>query len=136
MQARTRLWIAFILVAVIILSLIGVGVAKSMSYDLSVSQILQNRPGPTVPVTVSGQIVGGTVSWLPNHEKLQFAIHDEGQSGELFVTYHGLRPDDFTNGWPIVVSGTIDAKGVMNASQLLIKCPSKYTAGQTGSQSA
>lgn len=119
---------AFGLVAAVILTLISVGVAKSMSYDLTVAQVLQTRPGPQVPVTVSGQIVGGTVSWLPDHEKLMFAIHDAGQRGELYVTYHGLRPDDFTNGWPIVVSGTIQQGGVLNATQLLIKCPSKYQA--------
>jgi len=127
--ARTRLWIAFGFVATVIICLIAVGVAKSMSYDLTVTQVLGTRPGPEVPVTVSGQIVGGTVSWLPNHESLTFAIHDQGQPGELYVTYHGLRPDDFTNGWPIVVSGTVERTGVLNATQLLIKCPSKYTAG-------
>jgi len=128
MSARVRLWAAFGVVAAAIVCLIGVGVAKSMSYDLTVSQILQSRPGPDVPVTVSGQIVGGSVSWLPMHESLKFAIYDQGKAGHLYVIYHGLRPDDFTNGWPVVVSGTVNGRGELTASNLLIKCPSKYQA--------
>ena len=132
---RIRLWIGFSLVGAVIAALIGVSVAKSASYDLTVAQVISRRPGPAVPVTVSGTIVGGTVHWLPDRESLEFAIHDGGSVQTLYVKYHGLRPNDFTNGWPVVVTGTISTQGVLDARQLLIKCPSKYQA-KPGARSA
>jgi cytochrome c-type biogenesis protein CcmE len=121
-------------VASVIVCLIGVGVAKSASYDMTVEQVVTDHLSPDAPVTVSGTIVGSSVRWLPDHENLEFAIHDKPGSAILYVKYHGLRPDDFTNGWPVVVTGTVHG-GVLTADNLLIKCPSKYSAAP-GAQDA
>lgn len=128
MNTRVRLWIAFGLVATVIAGLIGVGISKSASYNLTVAQVYQDHPSAAEPVTVAGQIVGNSVSWEPSHVYLQFSIHDAGSPKTLRVLYHGLRPDDFTNGWPVIVTGTVGSNGILQASQLEIKCPSKYDA--------
>jgi cytochrome c-type biogenesis protein CcmE len=72
--------------------------------------------------------VGRTVEWDPAQERLTFTIRDD-QTGQLLpVIYHGPKPDDFTNDWPVIVSGVLGSDGVFTAEQLLIKCPSKYEA--------
>ncbi len=128
MSVRVRLWSAFAIVIVVIVSLITVGVVKSATYDLTVTQALADHLSADVPITVRGQVVGNSVAWEPSHEYLQFSIANTQGSSTLRVRYHGLRPDDFTNGWPVVVTGKIGSDGVLTATQLLIKCPSKYEA--------
>lgn len=44
----------------------------------------------------------------------------------LPVVYHGVIPDTMTSGESVVAEGKLDAKGVFQASNILVKCPSKY----------
>lgn len=124
---RVRLWLAFLFVIIVIASLIGVGVARSTSYYLTVSQALVSNPSPFSTVTVSGNIVANSVVWNSSTEALQFAIADKTGQQRLVVKYHGARPQDFANGWPVIVTGTMNA-GTLTATNLEIKCPSKYEA--------
>ncbi len=124
---RVRLWLAFVLVIIVIASLIGVGAARSTSYYLTVQQALTSNPSPFSTVTVSGNIVANSVVWNSSTEALQFAIKDKVGQQTLVVKYHGARPQDFSNGWPVIVTGTMNA-GTLTATNLEIKCPSKYEA--------
>ena len=128
MSARVKLWTAFSLVALVIIGLVAMGVAKASSYYLTVNQVLREHPAANEVVTVSGKIAPNSVVWNPSTEYLQFAIQDQKGSSPLTVAYHGLRPSDFANGWPVIATGTIQQDGILKASNLLIKCPSKYTA--------
>jgi cytochrome c-type biogenesis protein CcmE len=42
------------------------------------------------------------------------------------VVYRGVIPDTLTSGESVVAEGKLDAQGVFQASNLLVKCPSKY----------
>jgi len=55
----------------------------------------------------------------------------------LPVVYNGPEPDAFNPGISVVVAGTLGADGTFKARQVLVKCPSHYTAappGQDGAQ--
>ncbi len=108
------------------------GVARASSYYMTVNQALAEHPKAGEVLTVSGKITPNSVVWNSATEYLQFAIQDQVGDRSLTVAYHGLRPSDFANGWPIIVTGTIEQSGMLKATNLLIKCPSKYTA-QSGS---
>ena len=127
-SVRLRLWIAFLLVIVVIGCLIGVGVARSTSYYLTVSQALAMNPSPYTTVTVSGVIAANSVQWNSSTEALLFAIKDKNGVQNLLVKYHGARPQDFSNGWPVIVTGKMISAGTLQATSLEIKCPSKYEA--------
>ena len=44
----------------------------------------------------------------------------------LPVVYHGVIPDTLTTGESVVAEGKLDSRGVFQASNILVKCPSKY----------
>lgn len=53
---------------------------------------------------------------------------------KISVYYEGMRPDLLQHEAQAIVTGKLDASGVFQASELLLKCPSKYEAelpGQT-----
>ena len=42
------------------------------------------------------------------------------------VVYRGVIPDTMTSGESVVAEGKLDVQGVFQASNILVKCPSKY----------
>jgi len=80
-------------------------------------------------VRVSGVIVGDTINWDAQGLLLKFELSDD--AGRLPVVYKGLRPDMFQDGATAIAEGKMGADGVFQASQILLKCPSKYEAKAT-----
>jgi cytochrome c-type biogenesis protein CcmE len=75
-------------------------------------------------VRVSGIVVGDTISWDSSAIVLRFDLADD--TGRLPVVYKGVRPDMLLDGATATVEGRIGADGGFQASQILLKCPSKY----------
>jgi len=133
MSTRVKLITALIVVVGILGVLIQTAVSKASTYYVTVNEILaegHNAVGQSS--TVSGSIVGSSVNWDPTQTLLQFSVVNETSAGgkSLTVVYRGAKPDDFTNNWPVIVSGKMGKDGVFHATNLLIKCPSKYKAQQ------
>jgi cytochrome c-type biogenesis protein CcmE len=74
--------------------------------------------------------VNGTVTGTINNDvqtlTLKFNIADGSNS--IPVVYKGSIPDNFGPDTDVVVGGTIDASGVLQANSIVTKCPSKYAA--------
>jgi cytochrome c-type biogenesis protein CcmE len=49
-----------------------------------------------------------------------------GTGPTLKVVYSGTAPNTFGDGVVAIVTGTIDAKKVVQANEMITKCPSKY----------
>ncbi|QQE76940.1 cytochrome c maturation protein CcmE [Alicyclobacillus sp. SO9] len=133
MATRWKLTTALILVVAVIGVLIRTAVTHASSYYVTVHQLTtEGRQAIGQKTTVSGEIVGSSVHWLPAKSLLTFTMKDKSSNNTIPVTFHGAKPDDFSNNWPVIVSGTMGKNGQFEASKLLIKCPSKYKAkGQT-----
>ena len=80
-------------------------------------------------VRVTGVIQGESIDWNAQDLILKFEIADEG--GRLPVVYKGLRPDMFQDGAQAVVEGRYTEKGIFEAHNLVLKCPSKYEEAAT-----
>lgn len=50
----------------------------------------------------------------------------------ITIHYNGVRPDLLKHEAQAIVSGSLDEKGVFQASELLLKCPSKYESALPG----
>lgn len=128
-STRTKLIVALIVVVCILGVLIRTAVTHASTYYLTVKELSQQSTRAMADeTTVSGTIVGSTVQWDPQKSLLQFQIQDNSQGQPLTVAFTGSRPDDFTNGWPVIVTGKLAKPGQFVATKLLIKCPSKYEA--------
>lgn len=128
-STRTRLIIALCVVLAVIAVLIRTAVIHASTFYVTVSELYaEGQSAVGQQTTVSGNIVGSSVQYDPSSQRLVFSVRDTGSPKTLPVTFHGPEPDDFSNDWPVVVTGTLNPSGIFVANQLLIKCPSKYQA--------
>lgn len=113
-----------ILLAVIIY-LLYLSLGSSVSYYVTVSEFY-NRQNEfsDVNVRVAGKIVDNPIDWNAEDLKLSFTISEGGKN--MAVIYHGTQPSGFKAGSNILVEGKYQPDGILQASQLILKCPSKY----------
>lgn len=75
-------------------------------------------------VRVSGPLHKQSIDWNAKAMTLKFHINE---GGDMFpVVFVGPIPDTLENGETVVVEGKYTREGVFNASNILVKCPSKY----------
>jgi cytochrome c-type biogenesis protein CcmE len=131
MSIRVKLIVALVFVVGVLGVLIRTAVTHAASYYLTVDELYaQGKQAVGQETTVSGDIVADTVDWRPEKSLLTFTIKDPHSGRRLPVVFHGAKPDDFANDWPVIVTGRLEANGQFRAEKLLIKCPSKYEAKQ------
>jgi cytochrome c-type biogenesis protein CcmE len=84
-------------------------------------------------VKVGGAVVAG--SWNKQSNPMKFTIREEsdktGGGPTLKVVYTGTVPNTFGDGVVAIITGKMGADGVINATDMITKCPSKYET-QTG----
>jgi cytochrome c-type biogenesis protein CcmE len=77
-------------------------------------------------VNVSGAVVAG--SWDKKDNPMVFTIRAEGTTSgpEVQVIYEGSAPSTFGGDTVAILTGTIEKLGVLRATEMTTKCPSKY----------
>jgi len=71
------------------------------------------------------QVLATLSSWsIDDAGTMHLVITDKDAS--LAVTYAGVPPQSLQEGQQIVAIGTLVSDRTMNATRLLVKCPSKY----------
>jgi cytochrome c-type biogenesis protein CcmE len=131
-KARTRLLIATgVIVAVFVVGVVYV-VSREGAYYRQVSELAGGEyVGKNVKV--GGRVLGDSLT----HGDSGFAFDIQDLTGEadtVKVEYDGQVPDTFGPGADVVVLGTYSesaAGGLITASQVQTKCPSKYEGAGT-----
>jgi cytochrome c-type biogenesis protein CcmE len=79
-------------------------------------------------VKVGGAVVPG--SWNKQSNPMKFTIREEndseGKGPTIQVVYSGTAPNTFGDGVVAIVTGTLKAGNVVEAGEMITKCPSKY----------
>ena len=117
--------------AIIVLAvgyLIVSSIGSSTAYYLTVEEVRANGPSEQT-VRVAGNVVGDTIDWNAKDLMLRFNIADA--SGTLAVIYSGPRPDMLQDEAEAIVEGRYIEGESFEASNLLLKCPSKYEGAAT-----
>ena len=110
---------------VVIMYLLYLSFGNAVSYYVTVSEFYDGGTElQDINVRVAGKIADSPIDWDAEGLELRFTI-TEG-SKNMPVVYHGAQPSGFTAGSSILVEGKYDSDGVLRASQLILKCPSKY----------
>lgn len=127
MKKRRRL--KPILISIIIVSVIGyliyTGLRDTMTYYLTVSEVLaKSSEIQNQTIRVGGNVSPDSVQWDPKDLRLLFKIEDDKSS--LNVDYRGVVPDSFKPGREVVVEGTYKSNGQFMATTIMPKCASKY----------
>ena len=111
-----------VLALVAVLAIVGGGTAAT---TVTVAEAAEN-PSTGQKVQVSGNVVAG--SYATTDDALTFSIYDpEGEAGtQLAVRYDGAASSTFGADVVAICTGRIDEDGVLQCSELVTKCPSKY----------
>jgi cytochrome c-type biogenesis protein CcmE len=126
-RARMRL----LGVTAIILIVIGAILFSTRSNAAAYQTITQvSKGGLKVGdrVKVGGAVVAG--SWNNQSNPMKFTIREESDSAgtgpTLKVVYSGTAPNTFGDGVVAIVTGSLAPGGVVDANEMITKCPSKY----------
>lgn len=128
MKRRTRNAVALGVMAAAILFLTLTTFANAAEYYYNVDQLATLAPAQAGRfMQVHGTVVEGSVDWRPATPELRFALAWNGHS--VPVVYRGVKPDVFRAGLQAVAAGRLEG-GTLVATDVTVKCPSKYEAAQ------
>jgi cytochrome c-type biogenesis protein CcmE len=127
-RARTRLIGVTVVVLVAILAIVLLTGNKQAAVYSTVSSVSKDSSLVGKRVKVGGSVVAG--SWNKQSNPMKFTIREEsdtaGTGPTLKVVYTGAAPNTFGDGVVAIVTGTLGADGVVQANEMITKCPSKY----------
>lgn len=116
--------LGIVLVAVAIGFVIWDGL-ESETYFYTVDQaVAQGTELPGQHVRVKGIVEPGSIVGDEGRLGRTFRIIENGKS--LAVTYDRAMPDTFAENVEVVVQGTVSDEMVVEADEVLVKCPSRY----------
>ena len=102
-----------------------ISLASSVSYYVTVSEFAEKGSElHNTKVRIAGIIEETPVYWNAQEVELKFSIGEGGHT--LPVFYKGAKPSGFKTGANILVEGKYQADKMFHATQLIMKCPSKY----------
>lgn len=113
----------------LIVYLIVSAISSSGAYYREVGEALNEQTALMGKnLRVSGNIVTESIQYDAATLDLNFRISDpKDASKQMAVHFHGVKPDQMDReGSSAIVEGTMGNKGVVEANNLLLKCPSRY----------
>jgi cytochrome c-type biogenesis protein CcmE len=124
-QLKRRLFVVSGIIVVVVVIVLAVTAGTSGYQNLTVAQALKPEHYNT-RVQVSGQVV--TDSYSVEAGTLSFAIFDPNSNSQeqLLVVYKGGVSATFGNQVTAICTGYLNAEGILECSDLVTKCPSKY----------
>lgn len=158
---RAKFIIGILLIIGAVIFLVISSTQASAQYFLTIHEL--NSRGAAIldkDVRISGAVLGDSIQYDPQTLTLKFTVADvpgdnkeiEAQGGlaavlhaavidpnrqRLQVIYTGAKPDLLRDEAQAIMTGKLNADGTFQASELLLKCPTKYqeaVPGQTGDQ--
>lgn len=130
MNKRGKLIIVAGLFFSVIGTLIYTSIGNAATFYMTVDELEANKEQAVgKPIKVSGKIVGESIEFDSDKIMLTFELRGkEENSHRVQIQYEGVKPDTLNDGWEAIVEGEIAPDGTFIASELLVKCPSKYEA--------
>lgn len=147
---KAKFLVGILLIVVAVVYLIASSLQSSSQYFLTVKELQDKGAAITGrDVRVSGAIIGNTIQYdsktltlrftvanIPGDQKeidrlgglakvLHVAVTDPA-AARLQVVYQGVKPDLMRDEAQAIMTGKMGEDGVFKASELLLKCPTKY----------
>jgi cytochrome c-type biogenesis protein CcmE len=149
---RPKFIIGGLLIVAAIIYLIVSSTQANAQYFVTVNELrAKGTQAVGQELRISGAVIGSTISYDPKTLTLKFTIANvpgtqkevDAQGGlakvlhdavsdplrsHLDVVYNGAKPDLLKDEAQAILTGKIGAEGIFYASELLLKCPTKYQA--------
>jgi cytochrome c-type biogenesis protein CcmE len=127
-RAKRRLIAVTVVILAAILTMVMLTATDQGAVYTSVAKVASDSSLVGKKVKVGGTVVAG--SWDKKSNPMRFTIRSEsdtaGTGPTLKVVYSGTVPSTFGDGVVAIVTGTLARGGVVNATEMITKCPSKY----------
>jgi cytochrome c-type biogenesis protein CcmE len=121
---RKRYYISGVILLAAIIYLLYLSFGNAVSYYVTVSELYDRETElHDITVRVAGK-VASPIDWDAEEVELRFTVTEGSKS--MPVIYHGTQPSGFKAGSSILIEGKYGPEGIFQASQLILKCPSKY----------
>jgi cytochrome c-type biogenesis protein CcmE len=118
-----------VIIAALVYLVVG-GFKDTAVYYMTVKELYADQSMPVGEgVRISGYVVPETINWDAENIKLSFAMAEEQDT--LNVEYSGIMPDQLAEAQQIVVEGKLESGKLLQANNILLKCPSKYEVKET-----
>ena len=149
-KPNLKLIIGGIIIGAAVLYLVISSTMANANYFMTVSELLtQKQELAGKNIRMSGAIIGSSIVYDPQKMDLTFQVAEipgdykeidrrGGLAKVLFeavndptlprmtIHYQGPKPDLMKDEAQAIVTGSLDQNGVFQATELLMKCPSKY----------
>ncbi|MDC3418149.1 cytochrome c maturation protein CcmE [Aquibacillus salsiterrae] len=130
MSKKVKVIVAFVLFFGVVGTLVYTSISSAATFYMTVDELKGNeQQAMGKPVKISGEIVGDSVEFDSDEILLTFEIR--GKDDPTFrvpIEYTGVKPDSMNDGWEAIVEGELTQDGTFIATEVLVKCPSKYEA--------
>ena len=103
--------------------LIFSGLKETSVYYLTISEARAIKAPPDRGIRVSGKVDPASIRWDADSLDLFFKLTENTDT--LDVYYNGIIPDQLRSAQIVVAEGRL-INGTLSASNILLKCPSKY----------
>jgi cytochrome c-type biogenesis protein CcmE len=151
-----KIIVGMVAIATAVIYLIISSTQASSEYFLTVDEVLSKQEMYTGKnIRLSGVVLGDSIQYDSSTLTLSFTIaHISGNNADLEkagglaaalheaaidparkkikVVYKGVKPDLMKDEAQAIVTGTLAADGSFNASEVLMKCPTKYEGAVPG----
>ncbi|WP_188453325.1 cytochrome c maturation protein CcmE [Virgibacillus oceani] len=129
MSKRVKIVVVAGLFFGIIGMLVYTSIGNAATFYMTVDELEANQAGAVgKPIKVSGKIVGESINFDQDKILLTFELRNKVDTYRVPIRYEGVKPDTLNDGWEAIVEGELTSDGTLIASELLVKCPSKYEA--------
>ena len=149
-KKNTKLILGIVIIIAAVVYLIASSTLSQSQYFLTVEELQSNQAEYVGKnVRMSGVVLGDTIVYDPQTLELTFQVAQipgdhrviEQMGGmsvvlaqaaqdptlpKMTIHYVGPRPDLLKDEAQAIITGSLDENGVFQASELLLKCPSKY----------
>ena len=124
-KLKRRLVVVTGIIVIVIVSVLAIVGSSASHKNITIAQAVSGSYNDT-KVQVTGKVVPNSFTFSGN--VLTFLIYDDdsGPKTTLKVVYDKGVSSTFGNDVTAICTGRLDEKGVLQCSELVTKCPSKY----------
>ena len=126
---RRRLAVVSGVIVIVVIAVLAIVAGGSAAKSITVAEAASGAHVGK-KVQVSGNVVPG--SFTITTRAITFSVYDSAEgagSATVPVMYEGAVSATFGNDVSAIVTGRLESDGVLYATQLVTKCPSKYESG-------
>lgn len=139
---RYKFLIGGVLMLSAVVYLIISGTAQGAQYFITIDELVTSTEYVGQSVRISGAVIGDSIDYDDKNLTIEFTIvHIPRETDDLALTLHkavqnptttlpvyyeGVKPDLLQDEAQAILTGQLGEDGVFYASELLLKCPSRY----------